>query len=167
QLGLPNARFQFEIQEAASFKENGKDQLTWLFTANKGTALESINKVASGGELSRIMLSIKAVMAKYKKLPTLIFDEIDTGVSGEVAQQMAGIMEEMGEQMQVFSITHLPQIAARGKQQIKVYKEDIDNVTITQLKQLSEEERIVEIGQMIGGHNLTESAIAHAKQLRN
>ncbi|MDX1463344.1 MAG: AAA family ATPase, partial [Marinirhabdus sp.] len=94
QLGLPNARFQFEIQEAASFKENGKDQLTWLFTANKGTALESMNKVVSGGELSRIMLSIKAVMAKYKKLPTLIFDEIDTGVSGEVAQQMAGLMEE-------------------------------------------------------------------------
>ena len=100
-------------------------------------------------------------------MPTLVFDEIDTGVSGAIAEQMARTMEEMGAAMQVFSITHLPQIAAKGKQHIKVFKEVLENTTVTQLKQLSEEERIVEIAQMIGGHDLTDSAIAHAKQLRN
>ncbi len=166
-LGLPNAQFQFVLHKISEFKEQGADSLELLFTANKGTQFGALKKVASGGELSRIMLSIKAVLASYKNLPTLIFDEIDTGVSGEIAQQMATIMEQMSSTMQVCSITHLPQIAAKGNQQLKVYKEDINNVTTTQLKQLTEEERIVEIAQMIGGHTLTDSALAHAKQLRN
>ncbi|QIE60716.1 DNA repair protein RecN [Rasiella rasia] len=166
-LGLPNANFQFNLVPVSEFKETGADSLQWLFSANKGVAPSAIQKVASGGELSRIMLSIKAVLAQHKKLPTLIFDEIDTGVSGEIAQQMASIMEQMSKGMQVFSITHLPQIAAKGNQQIKVYKEDVNDITVTQLKQLSEDERIVEIAQMIGGHTLTDSALAHARQLRN
>jgi DNA repair protein RecN (Recombination protein N) len=166
-LGLPNAQFQFHMEKSSEFKEQGTDSLELLFTANKGAQFGVLKKVASGGELSRIMLSIKAVLASYKNLPTLIFDEIDTGVSGEIAQQMANIMEQMSGSMQVCSITHLPQIAAKGNQQIKVYKEDINNVTTTQLKQLTEEERIVEIAQMIGGYTLTDSALAHAKQLRN
>ncbi len=166
-LGLPNAQFQFKMTKISEFKEQGTDTLELLFTANKGAQFGVLKKVASGGELSRIMLSIKAVLASYKNLPTLIFDEIDTGVSGEIAQQMATIMEQMSKTMQVCSITHLPQIAAKGNQQIKVYKEDINNVTTTQLKQLTNEERIVEIAQMIGGHTLTDSALAHAKQLRN
>ena len=166
-LGLPNAQFQFKLDKNSEFKEQGTDTLELLFTANKGAQFGVLKKVASGGELSRIMLSIKAVLASYKNLPTLIFDEIDTGVSGEIAQQMATIMEQMSTSMQVCSITHLTQIAAKGNQQIKVYKEDINNVTTTQLKQLTEEQRIVEIAQMIGGHALTDSALAHARQLRN
>ncbi len=166
-LGLPNAQLTFELEKISEFKEQGTSTLALLFTANKGAQSGALKKVASGGELSRIMLSIKAVLASYKKLPTLIFDEIDTGVSGEIAQQMAQIMGQMSDSMQVFSITHLPQIAAKGTQQIKVYKEDVNNVTNTQLKQLTEEERIVEIAQMIGGHTLTDSALAHARQLRN
>ena len=166
-LGLPNAQFQFKMHTISEFREQGTDSLELLFTANKGAQFGTLKKVASGGELSRIMLSIKAVLASYKNLPTLIFDEIDTGVSGEIAQQMANIMEQMSNTMQVCSITHLPQIAAKGNQQIKVYKEDIQNITTTQLKQLTEEERIVEIAQMIGGHTLTDSALAHARQLRN
>jgi DNA repair protein RecN (Recombination protein N) len=167
ELGLPNARFNFEFSTANAFKHNGMDDLQLLFTANKGMAFGSLKKVASGGELSRIMLSIKAVLAQYKKLPTLIFDEIDTGVSGEVANQMAHILSEMGHSMQVMSITHLPQIASRGKQHIKVYKEDFENRTQTKLRLLDPEERVVEIAQMIGGKNITEAALANAKELLN
>lgn len=167
QLGLPNAQFQFNLQASSGFKENGADRLTLLFTANKGTEVAELKKVVSGGELSRIMLAIRAVLADHKKLPTLIFDEIDTGVSGAIAQKMADIMEVMSRSMQLFSITHLPQIAAKGNQQLKVYKEDLGKVTTTQLKELTEAERIVEIAQMIGGTTVTDSALAHAKQLRN
>lgn len=166
-VGLPNAQFQFEIHPIAEFKENGSDRLLILFTANKGAKPGELKKVASGGELSRIMLAIRAILANHKNLPTLIFDEIDTGVSGAIAQKMGEIMEAMGHRMQVFSITHLPQIAAKGNQHVKVYKKDIENVTTTQLKELTEAERIVEIAQMIGGNTLTDSALEHAKQLRN
>ena len=166
-LGLPNAQFQFQFSISEKFKQNGTDTLDLLFTANKGMAFGPLKKVASGGELSRIMLSVKAVLAKYKKLPTLIFDEIDTGVSGEVANKMAYILGEMGSTMQVMSITHLPQIASRGKQHIKVYKEDVENQTQTRLRTLSEEERVVEIAQMIGGKNISEAALANAKELLN
>ena len=127
----------------------------------------SIKKVASGGEMSRIMLAVKAVLAEYKTLPTLIFDEIDTGVSGEIAHKMAIIMDEMSKTMQLVSITHLPQIASKGAQHIKVYKEDVDNSTVTGLKTLTQEERIVEIAQMIGGKEISDSALAHAKELLN
>ena len=130
-------------------------------------ALGSLKKVASGGEMSRIMLAVKAVLAKYKKLPTLILDEIDTGVSGEIANRMASIMATMSQTMQLLSITHLPQIAAKGAHHIKVYKEDVNEVTQTRLKNLAEDERIVEIAQMIGGNNLTDAAIANAKELLN
>jgi DNA repair protein RecN (Recombination protein N) len=167
ELGLPNAQFKFNLEVSENFKKNGKDILELLFTANKGLALGSLKKVASGGEMSRIMLAVKAVLAKYKKLPTLILDEIDTGVSGEIANRMASIMATMSQTMQLLSITHLPQIAAKGAHHIKVYKEDVNEVTQTRLKNLAEDERIVEIAQMIGGNNLTDAAIANAKELLN
>ncbi len=166
-LGLPNARFQFELSPSQEFKSNGTDVLQLLFTANKGLAFGPLKKVASGGEMSRIMLSIKSVLAEYKKLPTIVFDEIDTGVSGEIANKMADILQKMSLKMQLLSITHLPQIAAKGDHHIKVYKEDNNEVTATHLKILNEDERIVEIAQMLGGKNLSEAAIANAKELLN
>ena len=166
-LGLPNARFQFELSASEDFKNNGTDTLQLLFTANKGLAFGPLKKVASGGEMSRIMLAIKAVLADYKKLPTIVFDEIDTGVSGEIANKMSDIMYQMGRKMQILSITHLPQIAAKGDQHIKVFKEDKNDITTTHLKILSEDERIVEIAQMLGGKNVSEAAIANAKELLN
>lgn len=166
-LGLPNARFEFKLAISETFREHGIDTLELLFTANKGMNMGSIKKVASGGEMSRIMLAVKAVLAEYKTLPTLIFDEIDTGVSGEIANKMAIIMDEMSKTMQLVSITHLPQIASKGAQHIKVYKEDVNNSTVTGLKTLTQEERIVEIAQMIGGKEISDSALAHAKELLN
>ncbi len=167
ELGLPNARFKFELIGLENFKKNGTDSLELLFTANKGLSFGSLKKIASGGEMSRIMLSVKAILARYKKLPTIIFDEIDTGVSGEIANQMARIMGEMSNSTQLLSITHLPQIAAKGEYHIKVYKEDVNEVTRTRLRVLNEDERIVEIAQMIGGNNVTDAAIANAKELLN
>lgn len=166
-LGLPNAQFKFELVASETFKGNGTDSLQLLFTANKGLAFGPLRKVASGGEMSRIMLAIKAVLASYKKLPTIVFDEIDTGVSGEVANKMAVIMRNMGDKMQLISITHLPQIAAKGEQHIKIYKEDVKNITTTHLKVLNTDERIVEIAQMLGGKKVTEAAMANAKELLN
>ena len=167
ELGLPNARFKFELVASENFRKNGTDSLELLFTANKGLSFGSLKKIASGGEMSRIMLSVKAILARYKKLPTIIFDEIDTGVSGEIANQMARIMGEMSTSTQLLSITHLPQIAAKGEYHIKVYKEDVNEVTRTRLKGLNEDERIVEIAQMIGGNTLTDAALANAKELLN
>ncbi|CAM3426296.1 DNA repair protein RecN [Aequorivita lipolytica] len=166
-LGLPNAKFQFELSASEDFRSNGTDALQLLFTANKGLAFGPLKKVASGGEMSRIMLAIKAVLAEYKKLPTIVFDEIDTGVSGEIANKMAVIMHQMSKKMQLLSITHLPQIAAKGDHHIKVYKEDNNEVTATHLQVLNQEERIVEIAQMLGGKNVSDAAIANAKELLN
>ncbi len=166
-LGLPNAKFQFELTASNDFKNNGTDVLQLLFTANKGLAFGPLKKVASGGEMSRIMLAIKAVMAAYKKLPTIVFDEIDTGVSGEIANKMATIMQQMSKKMQLLSITHLPQIAAKGDYHIKVYKEDSNDVTATHLKVLTAAERVHEIAQMLGGKNVSDAAIANAKELLN
>lgn len=166
-LGLPNAKFKIEITTLPTFKKTGTDSLALYFTANKGGNFGLLKKVASGGEMSRIMLSVKALLSQYKKLPTIVFDEIDTGVSGEIALKMAYIMEQMSSHMQILSITHLPQIAAKGQQHIKVYKQDQHNTTTTHLKQLSEEERIVEIAQMIGGKNITDTTLANAKELLN
>jgi DNA repair protein RecN (Recombination protein N) len=135
--------------------------------ANKGSSFNALKKAASGGELSRIMLAIKSILAEYIQLPSIMFDEIDTGVSGEISNKMGDIMKEMSKRMQVFTITHLPQIAAKGDTHYKVFKTDIKNITHTQLKKLNEEERIVEIAQMLGGLTITESAKAHAKQLLN
>ncbi|MDA8970891.1 DNA repair protein RecN [Flavobacteriaceae bacterium] len=166
-LGLPNAKFKVEFTTSPTFKKSGTDSLALYFTANKGGNFGLLKKVASGGEMSRIMLSVKALLSQYKKLPTIVFDEIDTGVSGEIALKMAYIMGEMSTHMQILSITHLPQIAAKGEQHIKVYKEDRQNTTVTHLKQLSQEERIVEIAQMIGGKNITDTTLANAKELLN
>ena len=167
ELGMPNAAFKFELTSTTIFKKNGTDSLLLLFTANKGHNFGPLNKVASGGELSRIMLSIKAVIAQYKKLPTAIFDEIDSGISGEIAYKMAEILKEMSLTMQMFAITHLPQLAAVGNQHIKIFKEDVNQLTETKLKTLTKEERVSEIAEMIGGKNKSISAINQAKELLN
>lgn len=166
-LGLPNAQFKLDMKSVEIFRNNGNVKLELLFTANKGVAPAPLSKVASGGEISRIMLAVKAVLTRYKKLPTIIFDEIDSGVSGEIAHKMAEIMGEMSKNMQLLSITHLPQIAAKGDHHKKVFKVDEHEVTTTQIKELNEDERIIEIAQMIGGSSVSDSAIAHAKQLLN
>ncbi len=166
-LGMSNARFKISLNPSNSFLENGKDYLEFLFNANKGGQFLSLKKAASGGELSRIMLAIKYIISKYQKLPTIMFDEIDTGLSGEIAHKMGDIMNQMSLSMQVFSITHLPQIAVKGKSHFKVFKKDIGKSTVTSLKKLSKEERLVEIAQMLGGKQVSESAMAHAQQLLN
>ncbi|MEO8772810.1 MAG: DNA repair protein RecN [Gelidibacter sp.] len=166
-LGMPNARFNVELTTSDTFLTNGKDDLKFLFSANKGGQFNELKKAASGGELSRIMLAIKSILTNYTQLPTIMFDEIDTGVSGEISNKMASIMQQMSKTMQVFTITHLPQIAAKGNTHFKVFKEDVDDVTQTQLKRLTPEERIVEIAQMLGGADMSNSAIEHAKQLLN
>ena len=166
-LGMPNAKFNIALQPSDTFYNNGKDELAFLFSANKGGQFNALKKAASGGELSRIMLAIKSILSKYTQLPTIMFDEIDTGVSGEISNKMGSIMQDMSKTMQVFTITHLPQIAAKGDSHFKVFKEDVDNVTQTQLIKLNPEERIVEIAQMLGGANISTSALEHAKQLLN
>ena len=164
-LGIPSATFKIEVNPTESFKANGKDELTFLFSANKGAAYGELKKVASGGELSRIMLTIKSILAQYEQLPTLMFDEIDTGVSGEISGKMGEIMQEMSKTMQVFSITHLPQVASKGKYQFKVFKQEQDGMDSTQMRKLSEEERIAELAEMLGGKTLSDSAMAHAREL--
>ena len=166
-LGMPNAKFKIELTDAERFLHNGKDNLQFLFMANKGSSYNELKKSASGGELSRIMLAIKSILSEYIQLPSIMFDEIDTGVSGEISNKMGDIMKQMSGSMQVFAITHLPQIAAKGNSHFKVFKIDKDNTTETQLKRLGEEERVVEIAQMLSGMDITESAMAHAKQLLN
>lgn len=167
ELGMPNASFEFNLSNSKVFKQNGTDILELLFTANKGHNFGPLKKVVSGGELSRIMLAVKAVIAQYKQLPTSIFDEIDIGISGEIAYKMAAILKEMSLTMQMINITHLPQIAAVGNQHIKIYKEDINNITKTSISILNENERISEIAEMIGGKNKSISAINQAKELLN
>ncbi|APY07442.1 DNA repair protein RecN [Winogradskyella sp. J14-2] len=166
-LGMPNAKFKIELTEGERFLLNGKDNLQFLFMANKGSSFNELKKSASGGELSRIMLAIKSILSEYIQLPSIMFDEIDTGVSGEISNKMGDIMKQMSTRMQVFAITHLPQIAAKGNSHFKVFKIDNNTTTETQLKRLGEDERVVEIAQMLGGMNITESAMAHAKQLLN
>lgn len=165
ELGMPNARFQIELKPLPDFTSNGNDEIHFLFSANKGGNFGLIKKVASGGELSRIMLSVKSILAAKVALPTIIFDEIDTGVSGEISQKMGEIMKQMSGNRQVFAITHLPQVASKGDKHFKVFKEDIHGKTTTQLKELSTEERIEELAQMLGGKDITPTAYQHAKQL--
>lgn len=167
QLGMPNVRFNMELKPSNTYFPNGKDELQFLFSANKGSDFGLLKKVASGGELSRIMLATKAILAQYSNLPTIIFDEIDTGVSGEIANKMGNIMKEMSAKMQVFSITHLPQIAAKGNVHYKVFKSIQGERTISELKLLSSEERIVEIAEMLSGKDISDSALNHAKALLN
>lgn len=166
-LGMPNVRFNIEVKQGESYFANGKDELQFLFSANKGTDFGLLKKVASGGEMSRIMLAVKAILAQYSKLPTLIFDEIDTGVSGEIAIKMGEIMKEMSKEMQIFAITHLPQIAAKGDVHFKVFKSTVADDTQSELKLLTNEERIVEIAQMLSGTIVSDSALNHAKALLN
>ncbi|MFA9191460.1 DNA repair protein RecN [Flavobacterium sp. FZUC8N2.13] len=166
-LGMPNVRFNIEVTQGESYFANGKDELQFLFSANKGTDFGLLKKVASGGEMSRIMLAVKAILAQYSKLPTLIFDEIDTGVSGEIAIKMGEIMKEMSKEMQIFAITHLPQIAAKGDVHFKVFKSTVADDTQSELKLLTDEERVVEIAQMLSGTIVSDSALNHAKALLN
>ena len=167
QLGMVEANFQIEINHTDSYYPKGKDEVVLLFSANKGTSFGLLKKVASGGEMSRIMLAIKAILANYSKLPTIIFDEIDTGVSGEIAIKMGEIMKEMSTSMQVFAITHLPQIAAKGNSHYKVSKRNQGDTTISELNLLSSEERILQIAEMLSGKDITDSALQHAKALLN
>ena len=166
-LGMPNARFNIDLLASERMLLNGKDELVFEFSANKGSNFGSLKKVASGGELSRIMLSIKAILSRFKTLPTIIFDEIDTGVSGEVSYKIGEVMHRMSRYMQVITISHLPQVAAKGAHHFKVYKETIDQSTYTQLKKLNPEDRIQEIAQMLGGEEISETAVQHAKELLN
>ena len=167
EIGMPDAKLKIEISLQEEFNAHGIDKMNWLLAANKGGSFKDIKKAASGGELSRITLAVKSILAFYGKLPTIIFDEIDTGVSGDVAQKMGNIMLKMSQEMQVIAITHLPQIAAKGKQHLKVYKETKKKITTTNIEQLSEENRILELAEMLGGKEKSNSAIAHAKQLLN
>jgi DNA repair protein RecN (Recombination protein N) len=166
-LGMKNTRVRFNLKHSENYFVNGKDELELLISANKGQSFGELKKIASGGELSRIMLSIKAILSEYKNLPTIIFDEIDSGVSGDISQKMADIMSQMSTNMQVITITHLPQIAAKGNQHYKVYKQDINNHILTKLKKLNFDERIVEIAEMLSGKDYSATAIEHAKQLLN
>jgi DNA repair protein RecN (Recombination protein N) len=166
-LGMPNVRFNMELLPSETYFQNGKEELQFLFSANKGTDFGLLKKVASGGEMSRIMLAVKAILAQYSKLPTLIFDEIDTGVSGEIAIRMGEIMKEMSATMQIFAITHLPQIAAKGDSHFKVFKSTVDDDTQSELKLLSQDERVIEIAQMLSGAVVSDSALNHAKALLN
>ena len=165
-LGMPNVRFRVEIGARKEPGVHGADTVNFLFSANKNGALQSISSVASGGEIARVMLSVKAMIAGAVKLPTIVFDEIDTGVSGEIADRMADIMQEMGDSdRQVISITHLPQIAARGRAHYKVYKQDNETETNSHIRRLADEERIEEIAHMLSGATLTDAALNNAKAL--
>lgn len=164
-LGMSAATFKIEVNPSKSFKTNGKDDLMFLFSANKGSNYGELKKVASGGELSRIMLTIKSILAEYENLPTMMFDEIDTGVSGEISNRMGEIMQQMSGTMQVFSITHLPQVASKGQYQFKVYKQEGAEGTSTHIKRLTTDERVRELAEMLGGKSLSESALAHAREL--
>ena len=165
ELGMENARFSIQISPSQNYFTNGKDELQFLFSANKGGNFGELKKVASGGELSRIMLSVKKILSEHTQLPTIIFDEIDTGVSGEISNKIAQIMQQMSQHMQVITITHLPQIAAKGAHHYKVFKSDVNGKTTTNLKQLSPEERIIEIAEMLSGKEISDSALTHAKEL--
>lgn len=164
-VGMPNAQLQIELKKKEDFKSTGQDEVAFLFSANKGQTLQPIHKVASGGELSRVMLAIKSLVAKSSSLPTIIFDEIDTGISGEVALRVGEIMEQLAEHMQVISITHLPQIASQGTAHFKVYKEDLGEKTKSNIVLLKKEERVLEIAQMLSGANPEATAIKHAEEM--
>lgn len=166
-LGIPNVRFEIEFAEK-SLCRDGADKVSFLFSANRSTPLQPISQVASGGEIARVMLSLKAMISGAVKLPTIIFDEIDTGVSGKIAEKMAEIMTEMGNQnRQVISITHLPQIAAMGSHHYKVMKEETQTGTISQMRELTPAQRVEEIAQMLSGSDISQAALANAKELIN
>jgi len=165
QLGMPNAKFRISLIQSSDFHPTGIDQADFLFSANKQIAPENLAKIASGGELSRVMLSLKSLLSKNNSLPTIIFDEIDSGVSGEVADKVGQILSSMGKYMQVINITHLPQVASRGTKHYHVYKDDTTDSTITRVKLLSEDERILEVARLLSGSEVTETALKNAREL--
>jgi DNA repair protein RecN (Recombination protein N) len=164
-LGMLNIQFLVEITALNDFSENGIDEVQFLFSANKNRAVQPVTQIASGGEISRVMLSIKSLIAHKSDLPTIIFDEIDTGVSGEIAHKMGEIMQAMSVDMQVLTITHLPQIAAKGANHYRVYKDESGEQTQTRIIRLSAEDRIGELAQMLSGKNVTDAALRNAKEL--
>ncbi len=166
-LSMENAVFKIELTQQKELTNSGFDQVRFLFSANKGAALNELQKVASGGELSRLMLSLKALLASKKQLPTIIFDEIDTGVSGDVADKIGNILLKMGQSMQVVTITHLPQMASKGSHHLFVYKKDDEDKTVSYIKELVKEERVMEIAKMLSTSNPTQSALVNAKELLN
>jgi DNA repair protein RecN (Recombination protein N) len=165
QLGIPNAKFRISLTQLEEFTSGGIDQVDFLFSANKQVEPENLARIASGGELSRVMLSLKSLLTKNNNLPTIIFDEIDSGVSGEVADKVGQILSGMGKYMQVINITHLPQVASRGSRHYHVYKDDTDNSTFTRVKLLSPEERILEVARLLSGSEVTETALKNAREL--
>lgn len=165
QLGMPNAKFRISLSLLNDFTRSGIDQADFLFSANKQIESENLAKIASGGELSRVMLSLKSLLTRNNNLPTIIFDEIDSGVSGEVADKVGQILSEMGKYMQVVNITHLPQVASRGNRHYHVYKDDSEDSTYTRVKLLSYDERIMEVARLLSGSEITETAIRNAKEL--
>jgi len=165
QLGIPNAQFKIQNQVLPEPGSYGMDSVKFMFTANRKTDLQDIARIASGGELSRLMLSIKSIISGTLGLPTIIFDEIDTGVSGEIAFRVGKIMKEMSADRQVFAITHLPQVAARGDQHLLVYKNEKESGTITEIRQLDKNDRLVEIARMLSGEQTTDAALANAREL--
>ena len=167
QLEMKNTRFSIELISENEYFQNGKDNLRFMISSDKGLTYENLKKIASGGEMSRIMLAVKSILSEYTSLPAIIFDEIDTGVSGEVSNKIADVMQKMSNNMQVITITHLPQIAASGDQHYKVFKSETNNKIHSNIRLLNEAERIDELAEMLGGKNITNSAIAHAKQLLN
>ena len=166
-MGMTDAAFKIELEPSESFLSNGSDQLNFQFKSNKGSQFKPLKKIVSGGELSRIMLAIKAILSGYVKLPTLIFDEIDTGVSGKISDSIAEVMVSMGQKLQLINITHLPQVAAKGDCHFKVLKKELNGKTLTHLFSLNNEARVEEIAMMLSGNEVTPTAIAHAKQLMN
>lgn len=167
ELEMPKTTFKINLLKTEDFNIHGKDDLEFLISTNKGSSFDSLKKIASGGEMSRIMLAVKSILCNYSNLPTIIFDEIDTGVSGEVSNRIATVMSAMSKQMQVIAITHLPQIAAKGTHHFKVYKEEINNRTVTNIKLLKGSDRVSELAEMLSGKEIIDSAIVHAKQLLN
>ena len=166
-LGMKKASFQFIIEETQDYNYFGKNSINVLFSANKGIEFMPIFKVVSGGELSRILLSIKSILSEHLNLPTMIFDEIDTGISGEMSNAMANLMLKMSKTMQIISITHLPQIASKANHQYNIYKKENLNITQTKIKKLNNDERVEEIAKMLSGEKITPSALTHAKELLN
>jgi len=164
-LGMPNIQFQVSVSELTDFTESGKDEVQFLFSANKNRSVQPVTQIASGGEVSRLMLTIKSLVAHKADLPTIIFDEIDTGVSGEIAHRMGEIMQTMSAEMQVITITHLPQIAAKGKQHYRVFKDETGLQTQTHIERLSIENRLTELAQMLSGKNITEAALRNAEEM--
>ena len=164
-LGMPHTRFQVDVVPRKEPESDGMDEIRFMFSANKSMAIQPVAQTASGGEISRLMLCIKAMIAGFTALPTIIFDEVDTGVSGDIADKMGHIMQDLGSKMQVFAITHLPQIAAQGKAHYFVYKEDIQDRTVTRIRPLDKEERVREVARMLSGSALTEASLANAKDL--